>query len=208
MTVKILYKNEPVCAPTNKISSSEKLLNASYCKCLICIMPTNVAIVAVPYINNSHIVTSITARATKSGLDIKTKNNIKDIIVKTNTKIPTNKPLWARAQSTEGDNKEGLLAEGTVDGIRLLCMELLSVSDSSILSEALVERVLADNFDVEPCTVYEYKFTETVMNATGICHMSEGCNEQVTRLSVDCNLYNQLHIQKHCLSDLGDLHKN
>ena len=60
----------------------------------------SVAKVERPYKVSSHMLTSITAKLTNSGLDIKTKNKINEMIVKTNMSIPTKSPLCAPAQST------------------------------------------------------------------------------------------------------------
>lgn len=46
ITVNVLYKKSPVCAPTNRMSSNWKLRNESYCKCRTWTMPISVAIVA------------------------------------------------------------------------------------------------------------------------------------------------------------------
>lgn len=56
ITVNVLYKNSPVCAPTSRMSSNWKLRNESYCKCRTWTMPISVAIVAENEINNSNSV--------------------------------------------------------------------------------------------------------------------------------------------------------
>lgn len=57
--------------------------------------------VVIAYNDNSQIVSSITAKLTSSGREIRTKKSIKEIMVRTSMSIPTKRPLCAWAQSTE-----------------------------------------------------------------------------------------------------------